>query len=45
METCKESIRIFLKDCGSQYYTIEIDGPIETHITHKRGVCVWTELW
>ena len=39
METCKESIRIFLKDCGFQNITIEIDADLETHQTHKRKVC------
>ncbi|VOD06931.1 cation efflux system protein [Streptococcus pneumoniae] len=39
METCKESIRIFLKDCGFQNITIEIDADLETHQAHKRKVC------
>ena len=38
METCKESIRIFLKDCGFQNITIEIDADLETHQTHKRNI-------
>ncbi len=39
METCKESIRIVLKDCGFQNITIEIDADLETHQTQKRKVC------
>ncbi len=39
METCKESIRIFLKDCGFQNITIEVDADLETHQEHKRKVC------
>ena len=39
METCKESIRIFLKDCGFQNITIEVDADLETHQAHKRKVC------
>ena len=39
METCKESIRIFLKDCGFQNITIEMDADLETHQEHKRKVC------
>ena len=39
METCKESIRIFLKDCGFQNITIEVDADLETHREHKRQVC------
>ena len=31
METCKESIRIFLKDCGFQNITIEVDVDLESH--------------
>ena len=38
METCKESIRIFLKDCGFQNVTIEVDADLESHQTHKRKV-------
>ena len=38
METCKESIRIFLKDCGFQNITIEVDADLESHQTHKRKV-------
>ena len=41
METCKESIRIFLKDCGFQNITIEIDADLETHQTHKRKCVTW----
>ena len=39
MEACKESIRIFLKDCGFQNITIEVDVDLETHQAHKRKVC------
>ena len=39
MEACKESIRIFLKDCGFQNITIEVDADLETHQVHKRKVC------
>ena len=39
METCKESIRIFLKDCGFQNITIEVDVDLESHQAHKRKVC------
>ena len=39
METCKESIRIFLKDCGFQNITIEVDADLESHQAHKRKVC------
>ena len=39
METCKESIRIFLKDCGFQNITIEVDADLEIHQVHKRKVC------
>ena len=39
MEACKESIRIFLKDCGFQNITIEVDADLETHQEHKRKVC------
>ena len=39
MEACKESIRIFLKDCGFQNITIEVDADLETHQAHKRKVC------
>ena len=39
METCKESIRIFLKDCGFQNITIEVDASLETHQEHKRKLC------
>lgn len=39
MEACKESIRIFLKDCGFQNITIEVDADLETHREHKRQVC------
>ena len=39
METCKESIRIFLKDCGFQNVTIEVDEDLATHLAHKRKVC------
>lgn len=38
METCKESIRIFLKDCGFQNITIEVDADPESHQAHKRKV-------
>lgn len=38
METCKESIRIFLKDCGFQNITIEVDVDLESHQVHKRKV-------
>ena len=38
METCKESIRIFLKDCGFQNITIEVDVDLESHQAHKRKV-------
>ena len=38
METCKESIRIFLKDCGFQNITIEVDADLENHQAHKRKV-------
>ena len=38
METCKESIRIFLKDCGFQNVTIEVDADLENHQAHKRKV-------
>ena len=38
METCKESIRIFLKDCGFQNITIEVDADLESHQAHKRKV-------
>ena len=41
METCKESIRIFLKDCGFQNITIEVDADLESHQAHKRNI---TEL-
>ncbi|MDU4444781.1 MAG: cation diffusion facilitator family transporter [Streptococcus mitis] len=37
-ETCKESIRIFLKDCGFQNITIEVDADLESHQAHKRKV-------
>ena len=39
MEACKESIRIFLKDCGFQNVTIEVDADLETHQVHKRKLC------
>ena len=39
MEACKESIRIFLKDCGFQNITIEVDADLESHQEHKRKVC------
>ena len=39
MEACKESIRIFLKDCGFQNITIEVDEDLATHRAHKRKVC------
>ena len=39
MEACKESIRIFLKDCGFQNITIEVDADLEIHQVHKRKVC------
>ena len=39
METCKESIRNLLKDCGFQNITIEVDADLETHQAHKRKVC------
>ena len=38
METCKESIRIFLKNCGFQNITIEVDVDLESHQAHKRKV-------
>ena len=38
METCKESIRIFLKDCGFQNITIQVDVDLESHQAHKRKV-------
>ena len=38
METWKESIRIFLKDCGFQNITIEVDVDLESHQAHKRKV-------
>ena len=38
MATCKESIRIFLKDCGFQNITIEVDADLESHQAHKRKV-------
>ena len=38
MEACKESIRIFLKDCGFQNITIEVDADLESHQAHKRKV-------
>ena len=38
METCKESIRIFLKNCGFQNITIEVDADLESHQAHKRKV-------
>lgn len=38
METCKESTRIFLKDCGFQNITIEVDVDLESHQAHKRKV-------
>ena len=38
METCKESIRIFLKDCSFQNITIEVDADLESHQAHKRKV-------
>lgn len=38
METCKESIRIFLKDCGFQNITIEVDEDLATHRAHKRNM-------
>ena len=38
METCKESIRIFLKDCGFQNITVEVDVDLESHQAHKRKV-------
>ena len=38
MEACKESIRIFLKDCGFQNITIEVDVDLESHQAHKRKV-------
>ena len=41
MEACKESIRIFLKDCGFQNITIEVDADLESHQAHKRNI---TEL-
>ena len=43
METCKESIRIFLKDCGFQNITIEVDADLESHQAHKRKVWVGEE--
>ena len=43
METCKESIRIFLKDCGFQNITIEVDVDLESHQAHKRKVWVGAE--
>ena len=41
MEACKESIRIFLKDCSFQNITIEVDADLESHQAHKRNI---TEL-
>ena len=38
METCKEFIRIFLKNCGFQNITIEVDADLESHQAHKRKV-------
>lgn len=38
METCKESIRDLLKDCGFQNITIEVDVDLESHQAHKRKV-------
>ena len=38
MEACKESIRIFLKNCGFQNITIEVDADLESHQAHKRKV-------
>ena len=38
MEACKESIRIFLKDCGFQNITIEVDSSQINHSQHKRRV-------
>ena len=38
METCKESIRIFLENCGFQNITIEVDADLESHQAHKRKV-------
>ena len=38
MEACKESIRIFLKDCSFQNITIEVDADLESHQAHKRKV-------
>ena len=39
MEACKESIRIFLKDCSFQNITIEVDADLESHREHKRKAC------
>ena len=39
----KESIRIFLKDCGFQNITIEVDADLESHQAHKRKVWVGAE--
>ncbi|CAM1662050.1 cation diffusion facilitator family transporter [Streptococcus mitis] len=38
METCKESIRDLLKDCGFQNVTIEVDEDLEIHRAHKRNM-------
>ena len=37
-EVCKESIRDFLKDCGFQNVTIEVDEDLATHRAHKRNI-------
>ena len=38
MESCKESIRNLLKDCGFQNITIEVDSSLMNHAHHKRCV-------
>ena len=38
MESCKESIRNLLKDCGFQNITIEVDADVATHRAHKRNI-------
>ena len=38
MESCKESIRNLLRDCGFQNITIEVDADVATHRAHKRNM-------
>ena len=38
MESCKETIRGLLKDCGFQNVTIEVDADVATHQAHKRNI-------